>query len=120
MQYFDCNAPGTTGYSVATDGVSIFHIQAHHLDDDVRFYKDVGPELEWIYMPLDEGEYLIEICRRYGSYIYEDAFGLMVRFPAPFLSTRLMRSVVHHQSRTYCPIRVLYTKARETRCQDRL
>lgn len=79
MTYFECNAPGTTGYSVATDGVSTVSIHTHRQDDDdVGFYKDVGSDFHWIYMPLDEGEYLTEICRRYGLYVYTGAFALMV------------------------------------------
>ena len=80
MFYFDCNAPGTTGYSVATDGISIFSIHAHRQDDDTRIYADVGSSCHWIYMPLDAGEYLTEISRRYGVYACMDCFGLMVRY----------------------------------------
>lgn len=79
MCYFDCNAPGTTGYSVATDGVKIFSIHAHRQeDDDIRFYMDIDFDIHWVYVPVDEGEYLTEICRRYGRYVFMDAFGLMV------------------------------------------
>lgn len=63
MCYFDCNAPRTAGYSVATDGMKVGSIHAHRQDDDVSFY--VESALDWIYMPVDEGEYLVEIGVRY-------------------------------------------------------
>lgn len=81
MSYFDCNAPGATGYSVATNGVNIAAIHAHGQgDDDVQFYKDVDPAFQWIYMPLDKGEYLVDICRQYRSSVNMDAFGLMASY----------------------------------------
>ncbi|OIW27898.1 hypothetical protein CONLIGDRAFT_453683 [Coniochaeta ligniaria NRRL 30616] len=79
MSYFECNAPGTTGYSVATDGISIATIHAHRQGDDwLGFYRDVDSSFQWIFMPLDDAEYLTEICRRYGLYVGMDAFGLVV------------------------------------------
>lgn len=52
MHFFDCNAPGSTGYSVATDGVSIATIHTHgQQGDDVRFYKDFDPASKsWIWI----------------------------------------------------------------------
>ncbi len=66
MGFFDCNAPGTTGYSVATNGLDISTIHAHKQQADVRFYKNAesGSCPFWIYMPIDDGEYLTEICFR--------------------------------------------------------
>ncbi|KAH7169755.1 uncharacterized protein B0J16DRAFT_276889 [Fusarium flagelliforme] len=69
MHYFDCNAPGTTGYTVATNGFSIVMIHAHVHHDDTRFYKEIDASfsrLFFIHMPLDEGEYVTEIHRRFG------------------------------------------------------
>ncbi len=67
MSYFDCNAPGTTGYSVATNGVSITTIHVHGQDHDTQFYNDVdSTSNQWIYMPIDRGEYLTDICRQNG------------------------------------------------------
>lgn len=82
MCYFDCNAPGTTGYSVATDGTTIAAIHTHgpEQDKDYWFYKDVDSTFRWIYMPLGKGEYLTEICRQHGYNVYTDSFGLMVRY----------------------------------------
>ncbi|OIW33929.1 hypothetical protein CONLIGDRAFT_667147 [Coniochaeta ligniaria NRRL 30616] len=63
MCYFDCNGPRTIGYSVATDGLKVSSIHAHRQDDDVSFYVDSGAD--WIYMPVEGGEYLTEIGVRY-------------------------------------------------------
>lgn len=69
---------------MATNGVNIAAIHAHGQEDgDVQFYMDVNPAFQWIYMPLDKGEYLASICRRYGSYVNTDAFGLMVSCLTP-------------------------------------
>ncbi len=69
MHYFECNAPGTTGYSVATDGFDIYAIHAHHRNKkSVSIYTDPSLSslsLHWIYMPVDREEYLTEICRQY-------------------------------------------------------
>ncbi len=56
--YFTCNAPGTTRYSVVTNGVKIAAIHAHGQDSDTRFYEDVetafARSMVWIYMPVDQ------------------------------------------------------------------
>jgi len=81
MCSFDCNAPDVTGYSIATNGVSIATIHAHRYND-VSIYKDVDSSryMIWIYMPVDPGEYVTEICRRYGfRHVKMDSLGLMVR-----------------------------------------
>lgn len=81
MNYFECNAPGTTGYSVATDGIHIATIHTHRQGDDwLGLYRDVDSSFQWIFMPLDDAEYLTEICRRYERYVGMDAFGIMVRY----------------------------------------
>ncbi len=71
MSFFECNAPHTTGYSVATDGVSTATVHAHHQNADLSFYKDVDSffdhSIVWIYMPIDQGEYVTKICRRLGT-----------------------------------------------------
>lgn len=65
---------------MATDGVNIAAIHTHKQDDSFQFYKDIDSTFQWIYMPLSEGEYLTEICRRYGYYVQMDAFGLLVSY----------------------------------------
>jgi hypothetical protein len=120
MGYFDCNAPGTTGYSVATNGVSIFSIHAHRQDDNVGFYKHVGSDFHWIYMPLDEGEYLTEISRRYGLYVYIVAFGLILRHLTLMVSIGANGLAVHHQQRTKRPVWLLYAKDWKTRLPEDL
>ncbi|RSL46591.1 hypothetical protein CEP51_015908 [Fusarium floridanum] len=69
MNSFICNAKGTTGYTVATHGHSVAMIPAHGLEDDTRFYVEMNAGFSkafLAYMPLDEGEYVTEICRRYA------------------------------------------------------
>ncbi len=66
MRYFDCNAPGTTGYSVATNGSRVGLIYAHQLGTgDLQFYKEVSSGFHWLYLPTDERGYLTEISARY-------------------------------------------------------
>ncbi|KAF4968626.1 hypothetical protein FSARC_4001 [Fusarium sarcochroum] len=67
MRFFDCNAPDTLGYYVATDGTRLRNILTHQRgrDLDVSLFEDVeSPIYFWIYMPIDQGEYLTDICRR--------------------------------------------------------
>ncbi|RDL36813.1 uncharacterized protein BP5553_06165 [Venustampulla echinocandica] len=70
MSFFECNAARTSGYSVATNGVITATIHALGPNMDLTFYKGVdsffGWSMVWIYMPIDQGEYVTEICRRYG------------------------------------------------------
>ncbi|KAJ9156693.1 hypothetical protein NKR23_g1001 [Pleurostoma richardsiae] len=66
MLSFRCNAPDTTGYSIATDGRSLFHIHAHIGEQaDYEFYRECGlPEDEshhWIYMPVSKDERIVGI-----------------------------------------------------------
>lgn len=68
MSFFECNSAGTTGYTVATGVTGIFTIHALGPNTDLAFYKAIDDSfprcLTWIYMPIDEGEYITEICRR--------------------------------------------------------
>ncbi|KAF5248427.1 hypothetical protein FANTH_5925 [Fusarium anthophilum] len=68
MMSFNCNASGTTGYTAVTGGTSVAMIHAHW-QNDTSFYADMDaayPRDLFIYMPLDDGEYVTEICRRYA------------------------------------------------------
>ncbi|KAF5019171.1 hypothetical protein F66182_8821 [Fusarium sp. NRRL 66182] len=70
MRFFDCNGPDTIGYFVATDGARTLAILSHKQDQQVdpSFFEDVdAPICFWIYMPINKGEYLTDICRRAGS-----------------------------------------------------
>ncbi|KAG5766485.1 hypothetical protein H9Q72_005450 [Fusarium xylarioides] len=70
MRFFDCNGPDTTGYFVATDGARTLAILSHKQDQQVdpSYFEDVdAPICFWIYMPINKGEYLTDICRRAGS-----------------------------------------------------
>jgi len=69
---------------VATDGVSTATVHTHGQDTDLTFYKEVdsffGRSMVWIYMPIDQGEYVTQICRRFGStHVSLDSLVLMVR-----------------------------------------
>ncbi|KAF5651316.1 hypothetical protein F25303_4145 [Fusarium sp. NRRL 25303] len=68
MVSFVCNASGTTGYTAVTSGTSVAMIHAHG-HDDISLYADMDtayPRAFFMYMPLDDGEYVTEICRRHG------------------------------------------------------
>ncbi|OBS24145.1 hypothetical protein FPOA_04692 [Fusarium poae] len=70
MASFDCNAEGITGYTVVTDGHRTATVHAHRSGEKAKFYDEI--DYSWpcgffIYMPLDEGEYLAEICRHHGK-----------------------------------------------------
>ncbi|KAL6917404.1 hypothetical protein FSST1_008899 [Fusarium sambucinum] len=75
MASFDCNAEDITGYTVVTDGHRTATVHGHRFGEKARFYDEI--EDSWpcgffIYMPLDEGEYLTEIYRRHGKDPYSD------------------------------------------------
>jgi hypothetical protein len=104
MRYFFCNAPGTIGYSVTMSSGIIMAIYAHKRDEDVQFYQDVSvgnPSLLWMYMPVEQGEYVTEI---YGRYIRQwvgprvmgpPIIGLMVRILSLFIYFGLTASVCY-------------------------
>ncbi|KAF9770073.1 hypothetical protein IL306_012424 [Fusarium sp. DS 682] len=69
MRFFDCNSPDILGYFVATNGARTYSILSHKqgqkLDDSL--FEEIGsPNCHWMYMPISEGEYLTDICRRAG------------------------------------------------------
>ncbi|KAI0490551.1 hypothetical protein F4859DRAFT_520317 [Xylaria cf. heliscus] len=64
MTYFDCNKPTIDGYSAAICGFHIAKLYAHHTDTSANFYKDIDDiddDILWMYMPIDQDEYLSEI-----------------------------------------------------------
>ncbi|KAH7219632.1 hypothetical protein DER44DRAFT_879520 [Fusarium oxysporum] len=68
MTFFNCNVNGITGYTAVTGGSSVAMIHAHE-NDSTRFYTDMDaayPRGFFIHMPLDDGEFVTEICRRYS------------------------------------------------------
>ncbi|CAF3490094.1 unnamed protein product [Fusarium graminearum] len=78
MASFECNVEGITGYTVVTDGHRTATVHAHRSDEEFRFYAEI--DYSWpcgffIYMPLDKGEYLTEICRRLGEDPHSDETG---------------------------------------------
>ncbi|KAH6949273.1 hypothetical protein DER45DRAFT_588581 [Fusarium avenaceum] len=68
MSFFNCNTNDVTGYTAVTGGSSVSMIHAHE-NDSTGFYTDIDaahPRGFFIYMPLDDGEFVTEICRRYA------------------------------------------------------
>ncbi|RKK83319.1 hypothetical protein BFJ68_g17460 [Fusarium oxysporum] len=68
MACFNCNANGITGYTAVTSGSSVAMIHAHE-NDNTGFYADMDaayPRGFFIHMPLDDGEFVTEVCRRYA------------------------------------------------------
>lgn len=68
MTFFNCNTNGITGYTAVTRGISVTMIHAHE-NDSTGFYADMDtafPRDFFIYMPVDKGEFVTEICRRYA------------------------------------------------------
>ncbi|TKW56476.1 hypothetical protein CTA1_2099 [Colletotrichum tanaceti] len=64
MKFFDCNHPDAVGYVVACCGVRIFDIVTHKREekDFSRLYENVPAwATHWMYMPLDEGEFITHI-----------------------------------------------------------
>lgn len=64
MVSVDCNRLATNGYTAVVDGMHPPRIYAHTSDTPVRFYKGqdgFDDPTGWIYMPIDEGEHLMEI-----------------------------------------------------------
>ncbi|KAI1500052.1 hypothetical protein F5X99DRAFT_430004 [Biscogniauxia marginata] len=69
MGFSDCNAPDITGYSIAVTSHCVATIHAHRRDTGLGFYQEVDASFRaiyWIHMPIDEGEYVTEICRPLG------------------------------------------------------
>lgn len=85
MRFFDCNSPDIIGYSVATDGARILDILSHKQGQkpERRRYEDkvVNSSIcHWMYMPVNQDEYITEIGRRTGHLILDtQVIGITVR-----------------------------------------
>lgn len=81
MRGVDLNFPGTIGYSVAFDITSVVSIVSHKLNEaaNASLYADVNSGCLWMYMPINEGEYLTDVCRRVAYIIQRPRIGLIVR-----------------------------------------
>ncbi|RSL62658.1 hypothetical protein CEP54_005590 [Fusarium duplospermum] len=79
MTYFDCNAPGVTGYTMVSQGHWVSTIHAHGKGDDSDFYKELdacfGDQVV-VYMPVDQGEYITDIQRRWMGRLRGSFFDL--------------------------------------------
>ncbi|KAK1772530.1 hypothetical protein QBC33DRAFT_13986 [Phialemonium atrogriseum] len=88
MSFFDCNRPGTEGYSAAICGFHLSKLYAHHSATCTRFYEEldtVCSDMLWVYMPIDQDEYLKEVW--------------VIRHPgAGFLALMVRLNSVSHQS----------------------
>ncbi|WQF89483.1 hypothetical protein CDEST_14497 [Colletotrichum destructivum] len=71
MKSFDCNHPDAIGYLVACCGDRIFDIVTHKREekDFSRLYEN-APDwaTHWMYMPLDEGEFITHIASQLRHY----------------------------------------------------
>ncbi|KAI8714701.1 hypothetical protein NCS52_01190500 [Fusarium sp. LHS14.1] len=84
MTYFNCNAPDVTGYTMVCQSHWVSTIHAHGKEDDAEFYKEVDACFSdqvhvLIYMPVDQGEYITEIQRRWVRRIRGDFFDLVFK-----------------------------------------
>ncbi|CRK19048.1 hypothetical protein BN1708_012501 [Verticillium longisporum] len=64
MSSFDCNKPTTHGYSAAINGLHIAKLYAHHSGASRSDFGDVdavSSSTLWMYMPVEQDEYLKEI-----------------------------------------------------------
>ncbi|KAI0433509.1 hypothetical protein F5Y09DRAFT_298597 [Xylaria sp. FL1042] len=60
-----CNSPYTTAYSASWDW-SILCLHAHNADKNLAFYDNVQTKNAlWLYMPIDKGEYISQIWKRF-------------------------------------------------------
>ncbi|KAI1459459.1 hypothetical protein F4805DRAFT_455620 [Annulohypoxylon moriforme] len=79
MTSFDCNASYVIGYSAAISKDGVVAIFAHGSGSDLSMYGEVNPlfPVTWIYMPVDKGEIVTEICRYIrNTPVYPGRFGL--------------------------------------------
>ncbi|OTB04403.1 hypothetical protein M426DRAFT_261936 [Hypoxylon sp. CI-4A] len=62
----DFNEPGVAGYAAAISKTGILAIHTHYQEVAPDFYSEIDPSLKlwphWIYMPINKGEYITEIC----------------------------------------------------------
>ena len=82
MRFFDCNTSDIIGYSVLISGLKVLAILSHKQGEraTARLYEDIDCEpCFWMYMPINQGEYLIDICRRAACFfIRPEVIGLTV------------------------------------------
>lgn len=87
MRSVNLNFPGTIGYSVAFNIISVVSIVSHRRNEvaTASLYKDANPGCLWIYMPISEGEYVTDVSRRITYIIERPRIGLVVSRLVPFL-----------------------------------
>lgn len=65
MSHFICNDPHNTGYSALSAWNSTLTIKSHGQNPDLGFYREDYSDSDiWIYMPIDNGEYITAIFAR--------------------------------------------------------
>ncbi|KAJ2988537.1 hypothetical protein NUW58_g3920 [Xylaria curta] len=117
MTPFDCNMPATDGYSVAIFGYNIGKLCAHRSGMSTNFYKDmdnISCSVLWMYMPVDQDEYLREIWAVESSGTGFDALLLITshKRAVPFgeyILHRDRRVKIHRvYATTNCPSRIYF------------
>lgn len=83
MRFVDFNSPGTVGYSVAICGWRVMAILSHKQDETTPasvYERDNlnGGDCCWAYMPVNQGEYLTDICRRAVPARFRSTVGITV------------------------------------------
>ncbi|KAI1089870.1 hypothetical protein F5B19DRAFT_494926 [Rostrohypoxylon terebratum] len=81
MDSFDCNDPDVIGYSAAIGRNGIpMAIYSHRSQSDFSMYRELNSliPIQWVYMPIDQGELVTEICRFMSHPLLgeRDSFGL--------------------------------------------
>lgn len=83
MTFFDCNTEGITGYTATIIEGACAAIHAHVPGGDARLYAEMDaayPGSHIVHMPLDDGEFVTEICRNLISNLIGGfTVGLVVR-----------------------------------------
>ncbi|KAI1173459.1 hypothetical protein F4777DRAFT_449369 [Nemania sp. FL0916] len=62
-----CNGPKTTAYSACWSSC-LLHLRAHTIDENLTSCNSCSARAKdalWLYMPMDEGEYISQIWKRY-------------------------------------------------------
>lgn len=71
MEFFECNHPDAVGYLVACNGYAVCGVAVHKRGENpgANLYEELRDRYpHWMYMPVDEGEYITHISRHLDSW----------------------------------------------------